>query len=464
MKMATFPWVPNRVVRYLGALMGAVLSLTAPALLAAQCQVLPPGSCWPVPAGWTPDANGDCQPEPPPTTNVEYSPKLSEPNPYPQITYLPLQAAQGAITSSCARYSDNFNAAAHQVPGFGSYWYTAWDWNGNYSATGETLSEYLNAPPDYPGYVRQNWAPVLDCYGTWWRVSNTSWCSSGSGCPGSRYRGESYTCSYNTWCYTVTPVSNDGRGAATLVAYCPVGYSGIDGSTRMDDDKCVLVSAAAVMKPSDGICTFRQAGAGYEQDPLDPDCTAGLQCSAGDKNLGGATCDDFVGNPVHSGTGNKYAAEVDYASAGTGLPKLIRHYNGQASDGSRIGRNWRMFAFIEALSPTSIRAKRPDGRSLTYSLQNGVWASDSDVNHTLKHLVDAGGNTTGWQLWTAADEVETYGPDGWLASVLNRSGSGYAVTWDFSGGDSTVIDMLGRTLVVRLGTSNVNTITIRPAD
>ena len=156
-----------------------------------------------------------------------------------------------------------------------------------------------------------------------------------------------------------------------------------------------------------------------------------------------------IGNPVSSGTGNKYQQHLEYSGPSTFLPNLIRHYNSQAGKTWSLGANWRLLGTIEILTTTSVNAIRPDNKVFYYGLQSGQWVADADIQLKLTRLTDASGNTTGWKLVTEEGEVETYNAAGSFLSKTNRAGLGYAKT---TGGSDTILtDSVGRTLTLHTG-------------
>ena len=189
-----------------------------------------------------------------------------------------------------------------------------------------------------------------------------------------------------------------------------------------------------------------------EQDPLDADCTPDLQCNAIGKNLG-APENCGVGNPVNPSTGNKYQSQVDYQGSGAFPLKLVRHYNSEANRPGRAGYNWNIFPSLSVLSGTTVQATRPDMKGFQFSLLNGQWQPDADVNERLVRLIDGLGNLTGWELTLAEGVVETYAVTGTLTGYRHSSGLLISV----SGADSnhTVLtDIYGRSLNLYFDTQN----------
>ena len=259
--------------------------------------------------------------------------------------------------------------------------------------------------------------------------------------------------------------------STTRDGICPAGYA-VKGSSDPSAlhlpkgcfAKCSLANAALVKKPSDGVCTSRWTDASMttlQQDPLDPDCTPGMQ-KPSDKNLGAPnTCDkqheqQYIGNPINAGTGNKYQAQIDYQAGGDVPLQFVRHYNSQADQAGRMGSGWQAFGGLSIITPDFVKANRPDQQAFGYTRVNGAWLSDADVPDRLTELKDANGVRTGWRYSVAADDsVETYSAAGKLLSMADRSGRLQTLTYDLpaaNGGDDdpstldAVTDDTGRQL------------------
>ncbi|HEY0197053.1 MAG TPA: RHS repeat-associated core domain-containing protein [Rhodanobacter sp.] len=71
---------------------------------------------------------------------------------------------------------------------------------------------------------------------------------------------------------------------------------------------------------------------------------------------------------------------------------------------------------------TSLEALRGDGQVLTYTLSNGVWSTDADINDSLSEQTDSNGAITGWTLTDASLNMERYDATGHLLSRTNRAG------------------------------------------
>ena len=90
---------------------------------------------------------------------------------------------------------------------------------------------------------------------------------------------------------------------------------------------------------------------------------------------------------------------------------------------------------------------RYDGRGYTFSLLNGVWATDPGIRATLIRLTDVGGAPVGWQYIDVTDEIETYDVNGRLVAISNRAGFSHLLTYNAQGQLATVTDTVGRSLL-----------------
>jgi len=180
----------------------------------------------------------------------------------------------------------------------------------------------------------------------------------------------------------------------------------------------------------------------------DGNITRCYQCATIDlkKNLGGgsdSSCQQtrqFVGNPIHSGTGNKYQAEADYSTAGEFPLQLTRHYNSQANTSGGFGANWSAFPAIRVADANNLTVIRPDQKAINYTLTGSVWTPDADIPDTLI------ATATGYHLTTAAGDLEDYNATGKLLSITDRAGRTQTLHYDTAGRLSSVSDANGRSL------------------
>lgn len=218
-----------------------------------------------------------------------------------------------------------------------------------------------------------------------------------------------------------------------------------------------MPSVASIKKPSDGLCAVRQMPGGtLEQDPLDPDCTPDLRCTAGnlelEKNLG-APEECGVGNPINPGTGNKYQAQADYRGSGVFPLQYIRHYNSQTDGAGRMGHGWRAFGGISIISPDFVKAIRPDQRTFGFTLVDDGWVADADITARLIRRKDAGGTVTGWELALPDGTSEHYDPSGTITAIRHPSGQAHVIT-NAASSHVLVTDSFNRTLTLDYNAEN----------
>ena len=181
------------------------------------------------------------------------------------------------------------------------------------------------------------------------------------------------------------------------------------------------------------------------------------------KNLGQPMCMNSSGNPINTGTGNKYQAETDIIAAVPFL-SVTRHYNSQFSIPGPFGKNWGLYGAIKVLSATSVSATRPDQQVINFSLVGPVWTPDQDIAHKLVQTA------SGWQLTTADNVVENYDATGHLLSTVDLDGQTTTFTYSDAATPQTiapiagllisVVDSVGRQLsFVYDSNSRVQTIT-----
>lgn len=166
--------------------------------------------------------------------------------------------------------------------------------------------------------------------------------------------------------------------------------------------------------------------------------------------------------PINIGSGNKFLAETDYISSGQLPFQITRHFNSYGNYTGRFGKNWRMFPELKVSSPGLVSYSRADHKMFFFRIQSGSWIPDADIKIRLSRLTNPSNATTGWRAITDRDVIEAYNADGTLASVRDRYGLGYSISWNFSGGDTTLTDSLGRVILLRFGASNLTSHTESP--
>ena len=179
-----------------------------------------------------------------------------------------------------------------------------------------------------------------------------------------------------------------------------------------------------------------------------------IQFTTSPKNLGNpCPCD---GNPINSGTGNKYQDETDFVGAASTGVELHRYYNSEDTTTTGFGANWRS-TWHRGLSfpnTTTIKSTRADGRVDSYTQNStGLWVSDPDVNSQLTSVM-SGATQTGWQLTKADDSTEMYTADGRLSSVTDRAGKVTKLAYDVNNRLITVTGPFGHTLTFAYDASN----------
>jgi YD repeat-containing protein len=143
----------------------------------------------------------------------------------------------------------------------------------------------------------------------------------------------------------------------------------------------------------------------------------------GGKNNGPQKNQCGVGNPILSGTGNKFQQEPIWR-VGRELDLLLT-YNYNDNQITSFGRRWRspFDRAIQVDDDGSTVVFRQDGKALRFLKSTGMWVTDADTNDTLQELLDAGAKRIGWQYRVAEDDsLESYNANGKLTSMLQRDG------------------------------------------
>jgi RHS repeat-associated protein len=155
-----------------------------------------------------------------------------------------------------------------------------------------------------------------------------------------------------------------------------------------------------------------------------------------------------AGDPITLPTGNVFAQETDYSTAGPNALAFVRSYNSQGNPASlavSIGKRWRSnFDRYLRLSPTSVVGEGSDGQEITFTLANGLWSASTDVDMTLIQ------NGSQWTLTDRTDAVETYSTISSTEAILasSRSRNGYTQTLAHNSANQlmSVTDSYGRQL------------------
>jgi hypothetical protein len=151
-------------------------------------------------------------------------------------------------------------------------------------------------------------------------------------------------------------------------------------------------------------------------------------------------------NPINTATGNKFMAETSYRGTGVFPLELSLHYNSAVrspnipnasgvNDPSPLARadhdpslpqlaaDQVAFDSVAAIAPgtgwqhnyhrsviaqpngLTATVSRPDGKIHLFTLTNGTWSSDADVNGKLTRLIDSNAVSIGWQYTNPEDEI-----------------------------------------------------------
>src|SRR5207245_1636731 len=120
-----------------------------------------------------------------------------------------------------------------------------------------------------------------------------------------------------------------------------------------------------------------------------------------------------------------------------------RLYNSQSTvTTGPVGANWShsFSAHLVRKSATVVQAVRADQKTLTFTLTQGQWVSDADVN---SHLTQS---TSGWRYTTGDDSVEKYDASGKLLRIVTRAGLTQSLHYNAQGLLTSVADPFGRAL------------------
>lgn len=204
------------------------------------------------------------------------------------------------------------------------------------------------------------------------------------------------------------------------------------------------------------MCSFGKA----DYNPQTNQCGSTLDTTPGNqpaavKNKSNGQPKTCSGNPINTGSGNKYQDEVDYVGSGPFPLELRRTYNSQVVTVSSIGTGWsntyeaRQLITVDG---THIDVSRPDQKRYAFAFDGTSWTTDPDVKDTLEQL-----SATEWRYTTADGDVELYDATGLLTSITNRQGLTQTVTRN--GGTMTVTDPFGRSIAFQTS-GNITTATL----
>ncbi|WP_425609459.1 RHS repeat-associated core domain-containing protein [Xanthomonas arboricola] len=188
--------------------------------------------------------------------------------------------------------------------------------------------------------------------------------------------------------------------------------------------------------------------------PIDPGKNNGC-CDA-------TTGPTTAGNPANVFTGAKLETAVDYR-APVGHLEFVRYYSSAAGlqPVTTLGSTWR-HSYARALTvadAATVVLTRPSGNFYTFKKSaNGTWTPDWDVREVLTELLD-NGVRTGWQVTTADDTQETFGPDGKLTGMAYPDGERLTLTYAGTQLQS-VRDLRGRQIVFAYQAGRVAQVTL----
>jgi len=214
---------------------------------------------------------------------------------------------------------------------------------------------------------------------------------------------------------------------------CPTGQT-IDPATAKCEIQC---PSGQQLDPATGFCSLKDLGS----CPIASDSTGpGTQLGAS----------PLVGNPLHSGSGNKFLQETDYRAADPAPLAFDRYYNSQANVTRTLGPNWRhgYDRSVTPLNATVAQVARADGKAYAFTLVGGIWTAYGEVRATLTRSTDASGATTGWTYTTAQNTVEHYDAAGRLIDLTDRAGRVQTMGYDGNGRLALVTGPLGYSLTL----------------
>ncbi len=298
---------------------------------------------------------------------------------------------------------------------------------------------------------------------------NDNDCRTGERCSATRVciEGDPQSCSCGAVCVPRAPMGGIGAGITetdttvtvdngTTVTVSP--DTGITATVPPGTDTPVTIDTGT------GTTVTVSPGAGTPVTVSPGTCTGISPPNV--RTLGGTTADQnsssdqegqTSGDPINNTTGNLFQIETDYVGAGGAFPLVLRRvYNSQSfilggSFGVHSSHSYD--ARIIQTSPTSVLVIRADQKTLTFTLQNGLWRSTPDINATLEPLTAASGEITGWRYTTGADHVEFYDAIGRLRSITTRAGLTQSLSYD-GARLASVKDPFDRTLTFAYDTRN----------
>ena len=155
--------------------------------------------------------------------------------------------------------------------------------------------------------------------------------------------------------------------------------------------------------------------------------------------------------PIDIGSGNMFYSFTDYSTSGPNPLSFTRYYNSRDTFSAFLGVNWHSTfdRFIWLYSSSQVAIQRPDGQTLLFNLNGGIWTPDADVDYTLTNTGAV------WTLTTPDDSVEIYtaattgyaaGNQALLQTIQQRNGYLQSATYNSNNILQSVTDSYGRTL------------------
>jgi Domain of unknown function (DUF6531) len=85
------------------------------------------------------------------------------------------------------------------------------------------------------------------------------------------------------------------------------------------------------------------------------------------------------------GNGNLFEPVADYQTFGPNKLGFTRYYNSLGASNTlatTLGTKWRSNydRYLQIPSASSVIAERPDGQQVSFTLTNGAWTTDTDVD------------------------------------------------------------------------------------
>jgi RHS repeat-associated protein len=159
-----------------------------------------------------------------------------------------------------------------------------------------------------------------------------------------------------------------------------------------------------------------------------------------------ASVTSLFGNPCDAATGGKLQHDVDYSSSGARDLVFSRTFNSLVKEEGMLGPYWRSgysARYITVKTDTLLSTatvRRHDGSRYYFTLINGVWTPDSDIDAVLENTA------SGWVYRMRDGRTETYSIAGKL--IEDRSANGQTTTYNYDAGGLLigVTDPFGQSL------------------